>query len=86
MYYDERGYGTELYRKGYDKKHGTPEYKRYLSFIGPDTVAILKNYSYSDQKTELKIAEGYVIDEILYGTPDEIPAFDAAIFRLKAQS
>ena len=48
-----------------------------------EIVCAAVNYSYAEQTPSLRPADGYAIGELLYGTPDRIPAFDAAIFRLK---
>jgi hypothetical protein len=41
------------------------------------------NYTYDAVKPSFKLADGYAIGDILYGSVDTVAAFDAVIFKLK---
>ena len=47
-----------------------------------DLICAAVNYSYESVKPDFKIADGYTVGEVLYGSTDIIGAFDAVIFKL----
>ena len=46
--------------------------------------AVVINYSGEDQRPELIIKDGYMIESVIYGDAEMIPSFDAAILKIKA--
>lgn len=49
------------------------------------TVCVAVNYSPRAQETQFRLGADWKMGKIFYGTPDRIPPFDAAIFRVEKQ-